>query len=202
MTSKLITNSALTSAALIAFLGIVARRAGFPWISDALAFFKLPGVEINWNGIWLMILIISVVFLIAVNLSAARKWNNARVERNTRHWNMNLCDALNYLAYLSVFGAAWPDQNKIQVAAGAVYEAAHKGTIEISGQRRGSLLLTKISENWFSGGTILELKHCTRDGEKNVFLLDSDKTTVIYSSLTVDRVQIERVWARAPARSW
>jgi hypothetical protein len=174
---------------------------GFPWIGDIVALFKVPAVEISWDGIWLIILIASIVFLIGANFTAVRNWNANRIEQTTRHWNMNLCDALAYLSYGTVFGEAWPEPHKSRMAGSVLYEAARKGTIEIAGQRTGSLLLTPISPNWFSGSTVLELKHCTRAAERNAFLLDSDKTTVIYSSLTVDRAQIERVWLRKP-RSW
>jgi hypothetical protein len=201
MNVKLTANSAFASAAIIAVLGIVARRLGLPWVSEVLAIFKLPGVEIGWDGIWLIVLITCIVFLIAVNAQDLIRWNKRRIEANKRYWNMNLCDTITYLSYSSIFGKAWPEKHKANMATGVLYEAAHKGTIDIAGQKKDSLLLTKISPNWFTGGTIINLKHCTRDEEKNAFLMESDNAKVIYSSLTVDRDQIERVWPRAP-RSW
>ena len=194
MTPRLSANSAFASAALIAFLGIVARRLGFPWISETLAFLKLPGVGINWDGVWLIILITSIVFLIGANFNAVKKWNRKRIEQNTRHWNMNFCDAINYLSHVALFGAAWPDKDKSVAAATALYEAAHKGTIEIAGQLKTSRSLTKIPAPWFSSIAVLDLSHCTAYEEKNAMLLERDKKTVMYSSLTVDRDQIQRTW--------
>jgi hypothetical protein len=194
MTTKLSANSAFLSAALIAFLGIVARRLGFPWISETLAFFKLPGVEINWDGVWLIILITSIIFLIGANFNAVKRWNNKRIEQKTRHWNMNFCDAVHYLSNVALFGAAWPDRDKSAAAATALYEAAHNGTIEIAGQLRTSRSLTKIPAAWFSSIAVLDLSHCTPYEEKNAMLLERGKKTVIYSSLTVDRDQIQRAW--------
>jgi hypothetical protein len=114
---------------------------------------------------------------------------------------MNLCDAISYIGWLSHFGTNWPEKNKQQFAAGSLYDAAKKGLVDIAGLPNGSMTLAKIPKWRFDGKRIFELKHCTRDDEKNVFLLEADQKTVDYSALMADRRQIERQWPPKP-KSW
>jgi hypothetical protein len=195
MNAKLAANSALASAAIIALLGIIARRLGLPWISEALAFFKLPGVEIKWDGVWLIILITCVVFLIGVNLSAIRRWNQNRVEQNKRHWDINFCDALGYLVSDSLEGQAWPSASRVQFAAGALYQAAKMGQIALSGLPEGSVLRVKIPKHWFNGKTVVNIESCTAQ-YKAAFLLEDKR--VLFGMLFADKKQIAKIWPPRP----
>ena len=64
------------------------------------------------------------------------------------------------------------------------------------------MALAKIPQDRFDGKRIFELKHCTRDDEKNVFLLEADMNTVDYSALIADRQQIEKQWPPKPPSFW
>jgi hypothetical protein len=197
-TTRFITNSAAATAAIIGLLGVLAKRLGIPWVGDAVAFVvKVPGVEINWDFLWLVLLVGSGVVLIGMNFSAAKRWINERLEKMKRYWNMNLCDAITYVGYLSHFGKAWPENTKQVVAAKAIYEAAKKGQIEIAGVPLGSMLLAKIPKSHFDGQRNLDLKHCN-NSERNIFLFESDKKTISFSGLIADRRQIENVWPPKP----
>ena len=162
---------------------------------------KIKDVEISWDGIWLIIFICGCISLIFVNFKTAKDWNDKRLRKKERYWNMNLCDAIYYIGHLTHFGANWPQNEKQTYSARALYDAAKKGLVDIAGVTTGSMTLTKIPKCRFNGKRIFELKHCASDEEKNAFLLKADLKTVDYFALTADRKQIEKQWPSKPG-SW
>lgn len=190
---------AITGAvSLLGIAGGLLKLLGYPGLAGLLAIARVPGIEINWDGVWLVVFIASAMSAIAMNFGSLRQWREGREAASQRNWNMNFCDAVTYLSYTSLFGTAWPEPDKTKASASALYEAARKGTIDIAGQYKGSTVLKKIPRHWFNGLTVFDLTHCAPHGMKNAFLLDTDKKTPAYSSLIVDRAQIQRTWPSKP----
>jgi hypothetical protein len=199
MDGRLIANCTTATSGIISLGALLGKHIGFPWISEALRLFNMAGVSnISWDGIWLIVFVASVVtasFLNFKNLSIRiQQWREDR----KRHWNMNVCDALNYISDISHFGMTWPQDKRHKFSTGSLYEAARSGIIELAGLPPGSLIQVKIPQHWFNGETILDTKYCTRVEMKNVFLTEKDGKTVIFSSLFADEKQIENTWPPRP----
>ena len=195
MDKRLVANSVCGSSAALAVLALIAKRMGFPAVSDALAFFKVSGVDINWNGVWIIILVASIVTAIFVNLqkmtNAIARWRGQR----HRDWNMNFCDAIAYLVSESLDGQAWPSASRVQFATGALYEAAKKGQVTLSGLPEGSVLRVKIPKRWFNGKTIIDIKNCTAQ-YKAAFLLEDKR--LLFGMLFTDKKQVHKIWPPRP----
>ena len=201
-TTRFITNSTAATAGIVAILGIVARRLGIPWLGDAVAFvFKVPGVEFNWDFLWLLLLVGSIVVLIGINFNAAKRWNDNRSRNNERDWNMNVCDAVDYIAGSSHHAATFPERSRGQAAQNTFYEAARKGTLRLSGSPFGSTLPVEIPKHYFNGTNILDLKRCnsSSDQGRSSFLMEPDGKTILFYALFANRKDVELVWPPKPS---
>jgi hypothetical protein len=162
---------------------------------------NVAGVEINWGGVWLVVFVASVVGLITINIDSLRQWRERQRAAKHRDWNMNLCDAIDYIAQTSMLGTAWPEGERRTFATRALYEATQKGRIKIAGLPKGSSLPVEIPNHWFNGTTAIDIRHCTARDEKAAFLLDSDKKTIGYGVLFVVRKEIMTLWPPKPSPS-
>jgi hypothetical protein len=201
MDRRTVTNSLLTSSAAVALLGLAGNRFGLPWLSSVLAIFKVPGIEISWDGIWLIVLVASAITVLFINFQKLQrlisKWREAR----TRTWDMNLCDAAQHVAFLTHFGQAWPENQRVNYAAGALYTEAKAGNLEVAGLSPNSLTLTKIPKQMFDGQSVLDLSGCKIDS-KNISLLENPKGKVLFTALIVDRRQVQKIWKQKPLRGF
>jgi hypothetical protein len=105
-------NGVCGTAGIVSLLGIagwILKRLGYSSLGDLLALANVAGVEINWGGVWLVVFVASVVGLITINIDSLRQWRERQRAAKHRDWNMNLCDAIDYIAQTSMLGTAWPE---------------------------------------------------------------------------------------------
>jgi hypothetical protein len=179
--------------------GWIFKLGGRPWLSDLLSLANVDDIKINWDGVWVVVFVASIVGLITINVDYLRQWRQRRIMARHRDWDLNVCDAIDYITQSSMLGTAWPEKDRRTFATGALYEAAKTKKIKMAGLPKGSVLPVEIPSHWFNGTTVIDLKHCTARDKKAAFLLDSDQKSVGYDVLFVNRREIVTVW---PSKSY
>jgi hypothetical protein len=189
MNGRLVANSLCGTLGIVSLAALLGKHLGFPWASDALILFKGAGAsEINWDGFWLVALVASVVTSFCINLKIIEGW--VRLE-TPRDCNMNVCEAIHYIAGGSSTGVDWPAHHRLELAKEEIFAAAKNGKIVISGLPEGSTLRVELAKHWYGCLTTLDTSRCRLE-PGGAFL--RERLKVLFTALLVDEKDIKRMW--------
>jgi hypothetical protein len=183
-----------TSSFIGAFVIPLLRSLGINWLGGKMGLFDLKNVEINWDAIWLIVFIASVVALIGFNFDLLKKWRRDQAAKKYRDWNMSFCEAIQYMASSSRFRIGVAENRATLYAAAALVETAASGKIRASGRLPNSLLLSEIP-NYVWRDNDVNIDGCQYGEHQGAKLMSkADSKATIYSGIMLDKKEVRTLW--------
>jgi hypothetical protein len=173
-------------------------------INETMELVKKSDWQINWDGIYVLVLIFSFLFFIGVNIDLFNRWIIKRQQAQIRNWNVTAVDAINWIAN-STHESKSLDYNKRYILSVAAFrERALSGELIVSGIKEGSFIHRRIPlKDWkklkLGYGCVSGNRHVGNEGQVNNVALETPRENgeakTVWSALMVDRSELKRKWS-------
>lgn len=136
------------SALSIFFWGAWLVRKCVQWFGDAQAagdmLALIKNTQLNWDAIYLFLAVLGTCIVFSAQYPNIRRtYNNIRKSRK-RNWDIRADEAVNYIAFHSLFSKSINTSDKIAIAYEAFCDAARKRKIKTAGRAPNAAILEDI----------------------------------------------------------